>query len=441
VPIHFLLSMLGFILDSASLLFYIHIFLGKRRSTVSLPAFLGAFFGTEIFVFILSELTYGNTSVPISILRLCINLICTFFLTLLFDSTLKHRIFFSVSLLMLCALSELLSQFIVIRIYPDAFNDALLSDIISILMYPILFFLMLLIAVFWNKKKYSVSVQFSLITLLTPLITLVSIFNRNIFELSISHPKTYIAFVICMLFINYINYFILAISMKTASDKEYIQYVRQQNIYQRSKYDQLSATYKKLRAYHHDTKTRFQYIRECVEHEKYDLIIPYLNEAQSNLQKCYSPVNTGNLVIDSFVSSFIPLAEENHIKFKYEFRLEPTLIPISDYDLSILLGNLLDNAMNACRKIEFPAEKFIELYIQTDQTSEQFIIYIINSNYRKIPSSEINELLHGYGLKNAEELTEKSSGIFTTKETEKEYEVSSIIPLLPPKNSKKVQIQ
>lgn len=440
MSIHFLLSILGLILDSAALLFYIHIFLGKRKSNVSLWSFGGALFGTEILLLLLSEFTYGNTSVPISILRLCSNLVCTFLLTLFFESSLKHRIFFSVSLLMLYALSELLSQFIVMQVYPEAFNNSLLPDIISLLMYPLLFFMMLFIAVFWNKKKYSVSVRYSFITLITPFITLIAIFNRNIFEISISHPKTYIAFVVCLLMINYINYFMLALSIKTASDKEYIQYVQQQNIYQRSKYDQLSATYKTLRAYHHDTQTRFRYIRECVESKKYDLIIPYLDESQANLRKSYSPVNTGNLVIDSFVSSYIPFASENRITFKYDFQLDPALIPISDYDLSILLGNLLDNAMNACTKIESPAERCVEMYIRTDQKTEQFIIYIINSNYKKTPSTEINELIHGYGLKNAEELTEKNSGIFTVKESEKNYETSCIIPLLPPpKNLKKAR--
>ena len=97
----------------------------------------------------------------------------------------------------------------------------------------------------------------------------------------------------------------------------------------------MSSAYKKLRKYHHDTNKRFMYINECIRNEKYDAIIPYLESSMDELNSSYSKINTGNLVIDSFVSNYLLFAEDNNIDFQPDLQIDATIIPINDYDLSI----------------------------------------------------------------------------------------------------------
>ena len=106
----------------------------------------------------------------------------------------------------------------------------------------------------------------------------------------------------------------------------------------------------------------------------------------NELNSSYSRINSGNLVIDSFVSNCLLLCEDNKIEFNPSLQIDSSLIPINDYDLSIVLGNLLDNAVNACNNIHYPQKKFINLYIRTDLLTDQFVIHIINSKTQKTVS-------------------------------------------------------
>ena len=57
----------------------------------------------------------------------------------------------------------------------------------------------------------------------------------------------------------------------------------------------------------------------------------------------------GNLVIDSFVGYCMNITTELGIRFETNIQIDQSAIPVDDYDLSIIIGNLLDNSINECR--------------------------------------------------------------------------------------------
>ncbi len=166
--------------------------------------------------------------------------------------------------------------------------------------------------------------------------------------------------------------------------------------------------------------------------EPYKLQTTSLEESIEELNSSYSRINTGNLVIDSFVSNYLLLAEDTNINFQSDLQIDASKIPISDYDLSIVIGNLLDNAINACNNIGDKQKKFIKLFIHTDLESDQFIIHLVNSKTQKKAPTKNCKLVHGYGLLNVKEHIEKLYGIMNSKEYDNEYETTVIIPLNPP---------
>ena len=308
-----------------------------------------------------------------------------------------------------------------------------IGDLIGFLTLTITLFFIILISIIFKKRIQYISVHHYILLLITPIITIFTAFNRNILEASISHPLSYALLITGFVIINYSNFILLIISSNSCAEREKINLISKQNEYQQEKYNQLSSAYKKLRKYQHDTKKRFMYINDCIQNEKYNAVIPYLEQSLDELNSSYSKINTGNLVIDSFVSNYLLLCEDKGIEFISNLQIDASLIPIKDYDLSIVLGNLLDNAVNACNNILSPDKKFIQLYICTDLQSDQFVIHIVNSKNQKTVS-ENDEVIHGYGLINIQEHIEKSFGIINSKETNNEYETSIIIPLN--KNSK-----
>ena len=78
-------------------------------------------------------------------------------------------------------------------------------------------------------------------------------------------------------------------------------------------------------------------------------------------------------------------------------------INVSDVDLCVIIGNLIDNAIDACSEIEKPDERFIRIYI--GRLKQQFYISVTNSTAEKLRNdtqvfpSKKGGAMHGHGLK------------------------------------------
>ncbi len=435
---HYILAFLGSILDLSALILFFFVFMKKRKKYIPFSFLIISFVLDELIIFIITEILLSNISFGAGIIRVVISLATTFLLTFFYESTLINRFFFAISFQSISVVSEFIAQ-VIVQFYLRLPENSLtqIEDLICFLTAPISLFFIILLFIIFNKRKYSLSVQHYILLLNAPIITIIAAFNRNVLESTSENQLSYAFLITGFIIINYGNFVLLILSANSFNEKEKINHILRQNEYQQEKYNQLSSAYKKLRKYHHDTNKRFMYINECIRNEKYDAIIPYLESSMDELNSSYSKINTGNLVIDSFVSNYLLFAEDNNIDFQPDLQIDATIIPINDYDLSIVIGNLLDNAINACNEISDNNKKYIRLYIRTDLESDQFVIHIINSKTQKTAPANDNRIIHGYGLINIQEHIEKLFGIMNSKETENEFETTVIIPLTPPKQSER----
>lgn len=79
------------------------------------------------------------------------------------------------------------------------------------------------------------------------------------------------------------------------------------------------------------------------------------------MEHSFIKINTDNLVIDAFVISQLSLTEQEHIYYETDIHVNTELIPIDNYALYIILGNLLSNSMQECRKIQPPPPFLLNL--------------------------------------------------------------------------------
>ena len=92
----------------------------------------------------------------------------------------------------------------------------------------------------------------------------------------------------------------------------------------------------------------------------------------------------------------------------------PANLSISDVDLCVIIGNLLDNAMEACEKQEETSGRFIRVFIGV--LKKQLYISVMNSvggelkKEGKIHISTKNSGSHGFGLMRVDKIAEKNSG-------------------------------
>ena len=188
--------------------------------------------------------------------------------------------------------------------------------------------------------------------------------------------------------------------------------------YQAKLYEDSGKNLKEIKKIRHDYKNHLITIKELLEQKKFPQVSSYLAGLEESLNKTDSFIDAKNPVVSALLTYKRAVCRQNQILFKYHLEYED--IPVAPIDLSILLGNLLDNAIESCMKIEPASLRIIrfaigcydsritivcsnpykELYPRTKHSSED----------TKFLSSKSDKNNHGLGLMNIREITEKYNG-------------------------------
>ena len=187
---------------------------------------------------------------------------------------------------------------------------------------------------------------------------------------------------------------------------------------------ELNTLYSRLSQVQHNLKDHFLVIGRYSAEQNCSAISEYINEL--NPSDSYTPICVGNPVLDALISARASRAKAKQIQFDTKITL-PDKMPISDVDMSILFGDLLENAFEAIDNIKTGERCFIRLVTKTVES--YWVIICQNSSDRKklkslthIPSSKEISELHGMGTRQIYEIAqktggyvsfEKSDGIFT----------------------------
>ena len=140
--------------------------------------------------------------------------------------------------------------------------------------------------------------------------------------------------------------------------------------------------------------------------------------------------NTGNLNADAVLNSKISLALKKGIRVDYKAAV-PEILPVSEIDLCAVLGNLIDNAVESCEKVEEDS-RFIRLYIGTLRS--QLYVSVSNAtneHVRKLDEEYITAKRgnHGHGLKRINRVVEKYGGYINRKNEPGVFVTEIMLPL------------
>lgn len=402
------------IVDLFLLYIYIHEVLGAPTG-IHPVLYYGAFIANELLLTMSSFFLILPSALLQSLLTILLSLGLTFALTLMHESSMKHRLFVTFSFQLCASFAELLVV-LIFSILPHNLASVLeSSNLYGALCSKILLFLFCNIIILFFKKKHTLlTSNYTALVLLMPMLSLVLILAIPLDDKG-DPARTAIGFVAAagILIANIVNYFLLQNILKLQEVQQEKSNLQSQITYQTGKYQQLSNAYKDTRRMIHDTKNHYFFIQTNINKGNYNEITPYLQHAIDDLEKNYVLFNTGNLVIDSFVSNFASMAQKEGIQLHTDIQVNPKSITVRDYDLSIILGNLLDNAIAACRQIQAPAPRLITLEIIT--SSQELVIHIANTIHTFTPEAPTTSesLNHGYGTKNVEAVTLSNYGVYT----------------------------
>lgn len=355
-----------------------------------------------------------------------------FGLTLLYKSKWIIRVFSALSNIVFGMISELISYGIIISTMKNMSEEDL--QYYSLLLSKLIIFVITVIVTLIIKKNTQI-VKFKdyLCFIITPLISIATIITIS-FEFDTGEPNATVG--ICfaaagLMIINIIVYYLLENIIDATEIREKQARMEQQFAFQEQKYEQASQSFRSISSVIHDTNKHLVYLNECVERHEFDEAKRYIGTAIEHIDKSYKRINTGFLPIDALVSNSLNIAEANNITFKSDIKIEKERICIERYDLCVALGNLLDNAVEACKKVSNPDDRIISVSIVTGDNS--MVIHIENSAERMkgidFKTDKKDKLLHGYGISNVKAISEKYGGVFTIERRESSCEATLIFPI------------
>ena len=165
----------------------------------------------------------------------------------------------------------------------------------------------------------------------------------------------------------------------------------------------------------HDLHNHIGVLRQFLTHEKYGEAVRYLDELQAPVRDLTATVWTGDETADYLINSKAAAAEADGIRFEVQVEF-PRRTNIRSVDLCAILGNLLDNAIEAARQVENPERRTVALTIRR---IHQMLVIKVENSFAAAPVQENGELkttkteggLHGWGLKSAQTAAEKYDGM------------------------------
>lgn len=183
-------------------------------------------------------------------------------------------------------------------------------------------------------------------------------------------------------------------------------------------YTALSRAYAVNARLFHDFHNHIGVLRQMLSHDKAKETLGYLDALQEPVRGMADTVWTGDETADYLINSKAASARSQKISFHVQVEF-PRNTNIHSADLCAILGNLLDNALEAAGKADAPDQRFVRLVVRR---INQMLILKVENGYATAPVQEQGELkttktdggLHGWGLKSVRTAAEKYDGMVQT---------------------------
>lgn len=254
----------------------------------------------------------------------------------------------------------------------------------------------------WDQEKQQKSVErvvFGILAIIVVVAIIVIWIGRNMADTPVTFFNTLVA--VIMLLIDVGVWKLVSVLEKSKKAKEELAIQNQLATVQIESQQEIRAMYEQMRALKHDMKSHLYTVSGLLELGEYEKAKEYIGQMEKSAKEG-DFVQTKNPVIDALLMSKRAIASKEMIQVEVTTNLTTELL-IRDYDLTIILGNLYDNAVDACRRIE-KNSRWIR--IQLVSTPSDFMLVFKNpvaknqTENRDWKSTKSDGNLHGYGIKN-----------------------------------------
>jgi len=191
-------------------------------------------------------------------------------------------------------------------------------------------------------------------------------------------------------------------------------------------YEEVENMYQKMRGWRHDYRHHIQTMKVHAANKEYDEIEKYLEMLDDDLTNVETVIKTGNRMADAILNSKLSLATANRIEVKAEAKI-PVSLTVSELDLCIIIGNLMDNAIDACMELP-PEKRLIRIYMEMKGNYLYFALTNTSGGKKKKSFRSTKGAGHGFGIARMDAVVGKYGGYITRASEDEAFSTEVLLP-------------
>lgn len=415
---------------------YLHLLLTRKRSVkYSVITYatngLMVLLGTHLCDIFLKETIFYKY---IIFILACINFIIYVFL--IFEESISKKIFTMFTVWLFSIIILIISSYIIGLFHIKDFN---MYRYLSTVLRTFIQFLMISIIYLYSKSKYNELLKLvtnRVINIISFYSIIIFLFLVNYYEFNANKPINSYGIFNSMMFIiivslSYVIIFIAIWSVNRNVELECkFKNIDIQIELQKQNYKTLNNSIESYYAFKHDIRHHLLAIKSMMDAENYIAASEYFDKF-SETEICQNvDMLCKNFTVDSILKYYMSIARNNNIEFKVNLNI-PENINIDNLDLSIIIGNCVENAIEACNKVIDKSKKYINIKAEIKGFN---LLLRINNSFNgqvikedKLIKTNKKSQEHGIGLSNVRKIAEKYNGFFDVKYTDSEFQVSIVM--------------
>ena len=411
------------------LLIALYFFKGRYEPRVN-----KAVFSMLCIVFTLFQFLNTNLFLAKSLLVSFCSLIFVFLISLLYDMKWVHRAITSFVIVVInmaaeCIIGMILTMVLSVDVSYAQNNPALF--VVCTLLSKFLAYIVVLVTKKrdFNLENYAKVKYFYLIyslpvaSLLIMLLFLRCCYVIDDFSFQIMNLISSVV----LIFANISVFYIIDKINEMAQAKEKLLFTENHIANQAIHYQELYNYQNELRVFRHDIRNRLFSLMAMVKDGQADKAVQIMENNLNWLEEMNGNiVNSGNPIIDALLQSKLHLAKEKKIKLNLQIKLAGE-IKVDELELAIVLGNALDNAIEATEKVPDKDKKFINLNLMS--TDDRISMTVTNPvkddvNTEKLKTTKPDKRNHGFGTQSIRTVAHRYDGVAEFKCEDKMFTVN-----------------
>lgn len=201
-------------------------------------------------------------------------------------------------------------------------------------------------------------------------------------------------------------------------------------------YQMLEEQYRQSERLRHDLKNHVFALRGLWEEQMWEKLGDYLKRMEDGAQLGTNEEATGNKAVDALLCQKRKMAEEKQILWESSVQI-PSFCNFDEFDLCVLFGNILDNAVEACDRLkggEARQDSRPFIHIHAEAVKKCFLMEVSNSTEAvDLPkggyTDKENAKEHGIGLLNVEDVVRRYNGIMNMEIKSGVFVISVLMPM------------